>query len=87
MDIETKQQFIKDVIAECETVLKENSGNRCAKYCKEYLDSKDGKDLDAKGKTFKHSPMQYIIRQYSYLYYSCHCFRLDDLLQVHQNWP
>lgn len=50
MDLETKQQFIKDVIAECEKVLGENSGNRCAKYCKEFLDSKDGQDLDAKGK-------------------------------------
>ncbi|KAL3790386.1 hypothetical protein ACHAWO_011601 [Cyclotella atomus] len=48
MDLETKQQFIKDVIAECEKVLGENSGNRCAKYCKEFLDSKDGQDLDAK---------------------------------------
>jgi hypothetical protein len=50
MDLETKQQFVNDVIAECEKVLGENSGNRCAKYCKEYLDSKDGQDLDAKGK-------------------------------------
>jgi hypothetical protein len=50
MDLEGKQQFVKDVIAECEKVLGENSSNRCAKYCKEYLDSKDGQDLDAKGK-------------------------------------
>ena len=50
MDLETKHQFIKDVIAECEKVLVENTGNRCAKYCKEYLASSDGKDLDSKGK-------------------------------------
>jgi hypothetical protein len=54
MDLETQQQFIKDVIAGCEKVLVENSGNRCAKYCKEYLESKDGKDLDAKGKLLKY---------------------------------
>jgi len=47
MDIDTKKQFIKDVIAECDKVLEENEGNRCAKYCKEYLESKDGKDLDS----------------------------------------
>jgi hypothetical protein len=39
VDLETKQQFMKDVIAECKKVIGENSGNRCAKYCKEYLDS------------------------------------------------
>ena len=50
MDLETKQQFMKDVIAECDKVLTENSGNRCAKYCKDYLESKDGANLDSKGK-------------------------------------
>ena len=50
MDLETKQQFVKDVIAECDKVLTENSGNRCAKYCKDYLGSTDGADLDSKGK-------------------------------------
>ena len=50
MDLETKHQFIKDVIAECEKVLVENTGNRCAKYCKEYLASSDGKDMDSRGK-------------------------------------
>jgi hypothetical protein len=49
MDLETKQEFIQDLIVECDKVLAENPENRCAKYCKEYLGSKEGQDLDAKG--------------------------------------
>mmetsp|Transcript_816 Transcript_816/g.1824 ORF Transcript_816/g.1824 Transcript_816/m.1824 type:complete len:388 (+) Transcript_816:73-1236(+) len=48
MDIDTKQQFINDIIAECKSVLEENPGNRCAKYCLEYLNSEEGKNLDSK---------------------------------------
>mmetsp|Transcript_4242 Transcript_4242/g.8074 ORF Transcript_4242/g.8074 Transcript_4242/m.8074 type:complete len:388 (+) Transcript_4242:92-1255(+) len=48
MDIDTKHQFINDVIAECKSVLEENPGNRCAKYCLEYLNSEEGKNLDSK---------------------------------------
>ncbi len=49
MDIDTKQQFIKDVIAECKNILAENPGNRCVKYCLDYLNSDEGKNLDSKG--------------------------------------
>jgi len=48
MDIDTKHQFINVVIAECKSVLEENPGNRCAKYCLEYLNSEEGKNLDSK---------------------------------------
>lgn len=49
MDIKTKHQFTDDIIAECKHVLEGNPGNRCAKYCMEYLGSEDGKNLDSKG--------------------------------------
>jgi hypothetical protein len=38
MDIETIQQFIKDLIAEYEKVLDYNAGNCCVKYCRSTLD-------------------------------------------------
>jgi len=43
-----KDKFVQELVAECSEVLKSNPGNRCAKYCKEYLESNDGKNLDAK---------------------------------------
>jgi hypothetical protein len=85
MDLETKQQFIKDVITECEKVLGENCGNRCAKYCKEYLDSKDGQDLDAKGKL--ESNLGSSIKSLTNTHFPNATPRLDDLLQVHQDGP
>eukprot|EP00579_Thalassiosira_antarctica_P009716 CAMPEP_0201919276 /NCGR_PEP_ID=MMETSP0903-20130614/8227_1 /ASSEMBLY_ACC=CAM_ASM_000552 /TAXON_ID=420261 /ORGANISM="Thalassiosira antarctica, Strain CCMP982" /LENGTH=386 /DNA_ID=CAMNT_0048455781 /DNA_START=75 /DNA_END=1235 /DNA_ORIENTATION=- len=48
MDNEAKDKFVQELVAECSEVLKSNPHNRCAKYCKEYLESDDGKGLDAK---------------------------------------
>lgn len=48
MGDEAKDKFIQELVAECEEVLKSNPGNRCAKYCKEYLGS-DGKGLSVEG--------------------------------------
>ena len=50
MDDEAKDKFVQELVAECSEVVKSNPDNRCAKYCKEYLESDDGKGLDAKGK-------------------------------------
>ena len=50
MDNEAKEKFVQELVAECSEVLKSNSDNRCARYCKEYLESDEGKGLDAKGK-------------------------------------
>ena len=55
MDNEAKAKFVQELAAECAEVLKSNPGNRCAKYCKEYLESGEGKGLDASGQ-FKVSP-------------------------------
>ena len=88
MDLETKHQFIKDVIAECEKVLVENTGNRCAKYCKEYLASSDGKDLDSKGKMNNPVPPFFQVALNNGLTRMLLSnYRLDDFLQVHQNRP
>ena len=50
MDDEAKDKFVQELVAECSEVVKSNPDNRCAKYCKEYLESDEGKGLDAKGK-------------------------------------
>lgn len=50
MGSESKDKFVADLVAECGKVLEENSGNRCAKYCKKYLESEEGKNLDGNGK-------------------------------------
>jgi len=49
MDNESKDKFIQELIAECSEVSKSNPDNRCVKYCKEYLESDEGKGLDVKG--------------------------------------
>ena len=49
MDNEAKNKFLQELVAECAEVLKSNPGNRCAKYCKDYLESDEGKGLAAKG--------------------------------------
>lgn len=41
------RQKIKE---QCRGVYEENSGNRCAKYAIEYLDSEEGKSLSNEGK-------------------------------------
>ena len=50
IDIEIKQHFIEDLITECKKVPQENPGNRCAKFCEQYLSTKEGKSLDGQGK-------------------------------------
>ena len=44
-----KDKFVQELVAECSEVLKSNPGNRCAKYCKDYLESGEGKGLNASG--------------------------------------
>lgn len=51
MDNDAKEKFIQELKAECSEVLKWNPGNRCVKYCKDYLESDEGKGLDSKGKS------------------------------------
>lgn len=51
MDNEAKNKFLQELVAECAEVLKSNPGNRCAKYCKDYLESDEGKGLAAKDLT------------------------------------
>ena len=50
MDDGAKAKFIQELVGECMNVLKSNPGNRCAKFCQEYLLESEGNGLDAKGK-------------------------------------
>ena len=52
MTDEARNKFIQNVIAECDVVVKDNPDNRCAKYCKYYLGSDEGKGLGGDGACF-----------------------------------
>ena len=84
-----KDKFVQELVAECSEVLKSNPGNRCAKYCKEYLESSEGKNLDAKGECMKHHPIEAFIQRFlsrsHFIALVSIQNRFDDLLQVCQN--
>jgi len=47
MSNEDKAKFLQELVSECVEVLKTNPNNRCAKYCKEYIESDEGKGKTA----------------------------------------
>ena len=51
---ENREAFAAKLKEKCETILKENSGNRAAKYALTYLATDEGKSLSDEGKdTFR----------------------------------
>jgi hypothetical protein len=55
MTLDTKLQLIRQLKVQCQTILKDHSGNRCCKYALEFADSDEATDMSPKGTSKGHA--------------------------------
>jgi len=93
MNAETLETLKSMLVSKCLDILKDHPGNRCCKYCIEYIQSEEGKSLSNEGLLcfyFSHLYFieskypRYVISFFSHLLVLVF-YRLDNLLSMHQN--